>query len=73
MDDQEELQQIRQALETFIERHGGQYTCTVIWPETPAPKGTIPMGSSHTTIMNSLPYAKAIDALVTGEVMFSKK
>ena len=73
MSDQDELLQIQKALEGFIEKHGGQYICTVIWPEKPAGKGTVPMGSSHVKIMNSLPYVKAIDALATGEVMFSKK
>lgn len=73
MSDQDELLQIQKALEGFIEKHGGQYICTVIWPERPATKGTIPMGSRHVKIMNSQPYAKAVDALVKGEVMFSKK
>lgn len=73
MNDQDELLQIRKALEEFIEKHGGQYSCAVIWPERPAMKGTIPMGSSHVKIMNSQPYAKAMDELCKGEVMFSKK
>lgn len=73
MNDQAELLQIRKALEGFIEKHGGQYSCTVIWPERPAMKGTIPRGSSHAKIMNSQPYVKAVDALVKGEVMFRKK
>ena len=47
MNDQNELLQIQKALEGFIEKHGGQYICTVIWPETPAKKGTVPMGSGH--------------------------
>ena len=72
MSDQDELKQIQQALEGFIERHGGQYICTVIWPETPAQKGAVPMGSSHVRIMNSQPYVRAIEGLVTGEAMFSK-
>ena len=70
---QDELKQIQQALETFIEKHGGQYICTVIWPEEPAPKGKIPMGSSHVRTMNSKPYVQAVVALVTGEAMFSAK
>jgi len=73
MGDQDELLQIQKALERFVEKHGGQYICTVIWPERPAKKGTIPMGSSHVRIMKSQPYAKAVDALVKGEEMFSKK
>jgi len=73
MTDKEELQQIQQALEGFIERHGGQYICTVIWPEEKAKKGVVPMDSSHIMIMNSRPYGQAVDAQVTGEVMFSKK
>jgi hypothetical protein len=73
MSDQDELQQIQKALEGFIEKHGGQYICTVIWSGTPAKKGMVPMGSSHVKIMNSQPYVQAVDAQVTGEVMFRKK
>jgi len=73
MSDQDELLQIRNALEEFIEKHGGQYICAVIWPERPAMKGTIPIGSSHVKIMNSQPYDQVVDELVKGEVMFSKK
>jgi len=73
MNDQDELLQIREALEGFIEKHGGQYTCAVIWPKRSAMKGTIPMGSSHVKIMNSQPYDQAVAALCTGEKMFRKK
>jgi len=71
--DKDELKQIQEALEEFIEKHGGQYICTVIWPDKPAKKGKIPMGSSHVRTMNSQPYIQAVVALVTGEAMFSKK
>jgi len=73
MNSDEELKQIQKALDEFIEKHGGQYICTVIWPNEPAKKGEVSMGSSHVRIMNSQPYARAVEGLVTGEVMFSKK
>jgi hypothetical protein len=73
MTDKEELQGIQQALEGFIEKHGGQHICTVIWQAATAKEGTIPMGSSYVRIMNSRPYVQAVDALVTGEAMFSQK
>jgi hypothetical protein len=73
--DQVELEQIRILLEKFIEKYGGQYICTVIWPEKgekPPQKGVIPMGSSHVKTMTSGRYREAVNALVSGEVMFKK-
>ena len=64
----EDLRQIQKILEAFIEKHGGQYICTVIWPNQPAQKGEVPMGSSHFRIINSQPYSRAVEGLVTGEV-----
>ena len=71
--DQKELKGIQEALEHFIEAHGGQYICTVIWPEIKAPKGQVPQDSAHVKTMYSLPYDRAVHGLVTGEAMFSKK
>jgi hypothetical protein len=71
--EQEELKAIQESLEKFIETHGGQYICTVIWPEKKAPKGQVSMGSAHVKTMTSAPYDRAVNGLVTGEAMFSKK
>jgi hypothetical protein len=73
MSDPVELKPIQEALESFIEKHGGQYICTVIWPEEPAQKATVPLGSSHVRTMTSKPYNEAVKAMVDGEVMFRKR
>jgi hypothetical protein len=47
MGDPDELRPFQETLEPFIEKHGGQFICMAIWPEEPAQKGTVPLGSGH--------------------------
>jgi hypothetical protein len=73
MGDPDELRPFQETLEPFIEKHGGQFICMAIWPEEPAQKGTVPLGSGHVRTMTSMPFNEAVKAMVDGEVMFSKK